>query len=187
MPLLLLRHGETLWNQQGILQGRQDSPLSPRGWQQAARCAELLRAAPISHIYSSDSGRAADFATRIATPSQLPLTLLPGLRERSFGALEGTPRSGHPAYWQAYAARFEHDQIAIPGAEPASAVAVRVQQMLHYCQQQHTADDTLLLVTHGEWIRILCNVLQGLPAWSGTSPLPDNAQWITISALTSQQ
>ena len=180
MPLLLLRHGETLWNQQGILQGQQDSPLSSHGWQQADRCAELLRAKPISHVYSSNSGRAADFAARIATALQLPLILLPALRERSFGALEGVPRTDHPAYWQAYHHRFEHDNIAIPGAEPATAVAARTRQVLEYCQQQHAPDETLLLVTHGEWIRILSNQLQGLPPWSGTLPLAENGEWLTI-------
>lgn len=33
--LYILRHGETLWNQQGRFQGQKDSPLTDKGRQQA--------------------------------------------------------------------------------------------------------------------------------------------------------
>jgi len=180
MPLLLLRHGETLWNQQGILQGQSDSPLSLLGWQQAERCAKALRKHAIEHIYSSTAGRAASFAACIAKQLQCPLSLKADLQERGFGALEGISPQQHIDWWQAYYARFRGDHIAIPGAEPASSVQQRIQTLLTFYQKQHSADETVLFVTHGEWIRILCNMQQGLPAWSDAAALPDNAEWMTM-------
>ena len=41
--LYILRHGETLWNQQGRLQGQKDSPLTDKGRQQALAQGEVLR------------------------------------------------------------------------------------------------------------------------------------------------
>ncbi|AAK90367.2 hypothetical protein EXN51_07435 [Agrobacterium fabrum] len=41
--IYLLRHGETLWNSLGRFQGQLDSPLTPRGVEQADQVARLLR------------------------------------------------------------------------------------------------------------------------------------------------
>jgi broad specificity phosphatase PhoE len=41
--LLFLRHGETDWNVEGRLQGRQDVPLNARGREQAARAGRKLK------------------------------------------------------------------------------------------------------------------------------------------------
>jgi probable phosphoglycerate mutase len=40
--IYFVRHGETQWNMAGRLQGRSDSPLTPRGREQAARNGEVL-------------------------------------------------------------------------------------------------------------------------------------------------
>ncbi|MGZ5146043.1 MAG: histidine phosphatase family protein, partial [Burkholderiales bacterium] len=56
--ILLIRHGETLWNQQGRMQGQHDSPLTPVGLQQARQLAGRLRKVPFAALYSSDLGRA---------------------------------------------------------------------------------------------------------------------------------
>jgi GTP-binding protein LepA len=49
-PIFFIRHGETQWNMAGRLQGRSDSPLTPRGREQAARNGEtLLQAVPDLH------------------------------------------------------------------------------------------------------------------------------------------
>ena len=48
--IYFVRHGETQWNMAGRLQGRSDSPLTPRGREQAARNGEaLLQAVPDLH------------------------------------------------------------------------------------------------------------------------------------------
>ncbi|TGE86669.1 hypothetical protein C9418_21735 [Rhizobium sp. SEMIA 4032] len=41
--IYLLRHGETVWNSLGRFQGQLDSPLAPRGIEQADQVAHLLR------------------------------------------------------------------------------------------------------------------------------------------------
>ncbi|MGB2433038.1 MAG: phosphoglycerate mutase family protein, partial [Paracoccaceae bacterium] len=41
--LYILRHGETLWNQQGRFQGQRDSPLTDKGRRQAMAQGKVLR------------------------------------------------------------------------------------------------------------------------------------------------
>lgn len=43
MNILLLRYGETDWNQAGRLQGHVDIPLNPNGRLQIRRAAEILQ------------------------------------------------------------------------------------------------------------------------------------------------
>ena len=58
--LLLVRHGETVWNQENRWQGQADVPLSETGRAQARRLAQRLRAEgrPVCAIYASDLSRA---------------------------------------------------------------------------------------------------------------------------------
>lgn len=55
--LYLMRHGQTVWNAQGRMQGRLDSPLTALGVEQAKRQAELV-AEITAHRVSSPQGRA---------------------------------------------------------------------------------------------------------------------------------
>ena len=58
--IYLLRHGETLWNQQGRYQGRFDSPLTERGIWQARSCGLALAncETAVDHWHVSPLGRA---------------------------------------------------------------------------------------------------------------------------------
>src|SRR5687768_1745374 len=50
--LLLIRHGETLWNQQGRMQGQHDSPLTALGLQQARQLASRLKDVAFAALYA---------------------------------------------------------------------------------------------------------------------------------------
>lgn len=55
--LLLARHGETDWNSKSLIQGQQDRPLSPKGFQQRKNLFFCLRQVQISKIYTSQLQR----------------------------------------------------------------------------------------------------------------------------------
>ena len=89
MELILSRHGETLENQQHILQGQLPGTLSPLGIAQAERLAEMLQEETIDNIVSSDLARSYNTAVAVArkhglTPHQTPL-----LREMDWGIYTG--------------------------------------------------------------------------------------------------
>ncbi|MFC0273834.1 histidine phosphatase family protein [Metabacillus herbersteinensis] len=89
--LYIVRHGETDWNQQGKIQGHLDIPLNANGKHQAGLVAERLRGIEIDSIYSSDLSRAKETALIIAGVLNISnLESCRHLRERSFGAFEGS-------------------------------------------------------------------------------------------------
>ena len=59
--LYLMRHGQTVWNAEGRLQGRMDSPLTALGRAQARRQAQLVRGIDAAR-YASNAGRAVETA-----------------------------------------------------------------------------------------------------------------------------
>lgn len=55
--IALLRHGRTLWNEEGKIQGLSDSPLSLLGKSQVTEWQSFLRSRQVDHIFASDLGR----------------------------------------------------------------------------------------------------------------------------------
>lgn len=86
----LIRHGETDANAARVVQ-RPEVALSARGRRQADRLAARLGGAPVRLVVSSDLRRAVETAERIVATTGAPLELDPGLRERDFGDVRGTP------------------------------------------------------------------------------------------------
>lgn len=89
MKLILVRHGETLWNREGRVQGTSDIELSDMGRLQVQRLAESLRNDNIKNIYSSPLRRAYETASIIAEQIGIPVRLESGLREMDTGDFEG--------------------------------------------------------------------------------------------------
>ena len=97
--LVLMRHGQTLFNLRGKFQGVVDSPLTPLGIQQAKTVKPFLDDLPFQfdHAYSSSSERACD---TLEIVTNLPYIRLKGLKEWNFGILEGEPEYLHPPFDQ---------------------------------------------------------------------------------------
>ncbi|MCY0900671.1 MAG: histidine phosphatase family protein [Firmicutes bacterium] len=132
MTMWLIRHVETVANEQHHYLGWTDSPLTSRG--QAAQTALLSRLAqePLALVLSSDLQRARGLAVELAQRRGVPLVTDWRLREMHFGALEGLTyeeavNSGGPAE-QAW-----FDDMAeapAPGGERAADVFRRVDDCL---------------------------------------------------------
>ncbi len=86
--IFLIRHGETLGNAARIVQ-LPDSPLSPRGVDQAQRLARRLAASGITRILASDLTRAAMTAAPLQQATGASVQIEPLLQERNFGDLRG--------------------------------------------------------------------------------------------------
>lgn len=87
--LVLLRHGETAWNQDARIQGHTDIELNPTGRWQAARLGAALADDGLQAVYSSDLLRARETAEAIGERAGVAVQLDRGLRERAFGQFEG--------------------------------------------------------------------------------------------------
>jgi len=90
LKLILVRHGETLFNTEKRVQGgSSDTELSRAGVEQAHRLASFLKNEDIAAIISSPLKRAGVTAEAIASNHQLPVEFDNRLKEVEVGELEG--------------------------------------------------------------------------------------------------
>ena len=93
--LLLLRHGESVWNEQGLFTGWVDVGLSERGTQEAVHAGELLATSGppwgTSSTPQSSHERSARPSSRSRSPdaSRFPWSRTWRLNERHYGDLQG--------------------------------------------------------------------------------------------------
>src|SRR5688572_21291643 len=148
--ILLIRHGETLWNQQGRMQGQQDSPLTPTGLNQARQLAKRLKDVAFCALYSSDLGRAHQTARCIADASGHEVIADAGLRERDFGIFEGLTNHEielrYPADYELFAKRDPH--YVMEGGESAAQFRRRAVGTLERIAAKHPGE-TIVVVSHG--------------------------------------
>ncbi len=91
--LLLARHGESDWNALNIIQGQQDRPLSPEGFNQRKNLFFLLQPVNITRIFTSVLQRTIQTARPISEAKNIPLIKMPELNEAKLGIFEGQNRS----------------------------------------------------------------------------------------------
>lgn len=87
--LYITRHGETELNLAQKMQGQLDSPLTPKGIQQAQELAEKLKDIPFDAIFSSDLPRAQRTAEIVKLERKLAVTTSQLIREKTYGEYEG--------------------------------------------------------------------------------------------------
>ena len=88
MALLFIRHGQTVFNADRIVQFP-DTPLSPVGLRQAEQLGRCLGQRQITAVLSSDYARARRTAEEVAKHCAADLHEVTELRERNFGEIRG--------------------------------------------------------------------------------------------------
>jgi alpha-ribazole phosphatase len=159
--VILIRHGETLWNVEMKYQGHCDVALTEKGIKQAELAADSLAKESISAVYASDLCRAFVTAESIANKHDLQVATIPELREINFGQWEGLAYDKINNQWSDIMAKlFTHpDEIQIPDGETFREVKERATIALSTLIKKHP-NETIVVVSHGGTIRtILCSVL----------------------------
>ena len=88
--IYFFRHGETVLNAQGILQGHTAFPeLNEKGIEQAKTIVQKLKDVPLQVIYSSPLKRARQTADIVNTQFNVPIIEDARLKEMCLGDLEG--------------------------------------------------------------------------------------------------
>ncbi|GAA4172927.1 histidine phosphatase family protein [Gryllotalpicola koreensis] len=150
----LVRHGQTDWNRDGLLQGRTDVPLNDTGREQARETGRALRTRRFDGIYASPLSRAFETAAIIAGELGMPEPVaVPGLEERSYGRAEGMTG---PEIREA----FGENRADIPEWENDAALLGRVLGALAALSAQH-AGERILVVVHGGVIGAIAKHLTG--------------------------
>ena len=162
--LILIRHGETMWNVQERFQGQQDSPLTPLGLAQATAVAAHLRAHRPDVLYASDLGRTLQTAAPIVIATGLEIHPEPGLRERNLGVLEGLnheqAEQRFPDALAAYHGR--QPDFVIPNGESLNQLTHRIVSTVTRLVAAHPGR-RIAAVSHGASITALMRYMLGVP------------------------
>jgi len=151
--LVLVRHGESVWNVEQRVQGQTCRGLTATGHVQAERTADRIATwLGEARVVSSDLGRCVDTAAPIAAALGVAPTTDAVLRERSFGRWEGLDRAGLEADDPGRYARWRagEDVIAEVGGESDAVLRERAARAFAALLDAAAADaDTVVAVTHG--------------------------------------
>lgn len=163
--LILLRHGETTHNAEGVWQGQLDSPLSERGREQARAAAVALSSLGIGRIVSSDLSRALDTARAVAEVVSVPVAATDvRLREIHAGQWQGLTSA------QVAARDPELRRAVLDGADlPRGHTGERLTEVTARCRDyaeelvpSMAPGECALVVSHGVALRCLAGVVLDL-------------------------
>lgn len=160
----VVRHGETIWNQEGKHQGWLDSDLTQQGIAQARRIADILLNRSFSTLYSSDLGRARQTAGLLADTLSLHVNLDKRIREQNLGILEGLSiQQFRERYPEEYAKHVEREvNYCLPGGESIRQVYERSTSCLEELARKHQ-NESIILVTHGWVLECFFRKVLGIP------------------------
>lgn len=173
LNIYLTRHGETVWNQEGRLQGSKDSQLTEVGERNAILLGERLADIDFNRIYSSSSGRALKTAQLICQKRDIPIETIENLKEIYFGEWEGKTqleidkqfKNQYHAFWNT-----PHNYDHLPHkAESLRDFKSRIEQALEQILETNS-DGNILIVTHGVVIRAMMSYFWDIPSESMWDP-----------------
>lgn len=155
MKLLLVRHGESVWNAQRLLQGQKDLPLSPKGRTQAVQLRPVVQAYAPEVVLASDLARAQETATLLGYSTPL---LESEWREAFLGDWEGASIEALREQQNANYRAWRNGAFDPPNAEGFAAFCQRIKQAV----QKLPNASSVLVVTHGGVVRAALQSLFGL-------------------------
>jgi broad specificity phosphatase PhoE len=155
--LYFVRHGESEANAAGVFAGRTDSPLTPKGREQAKVVAKALRPVPFDRIVASSLSRTRDTAAEIAAGRGVPVESFADLDEIDLGEAAGKPfdeMRGLPNYNGDGFTQW-------PGGESLDQVVTRAMRVIDRLVDQ-SPGKTICIVGHGGVTRILVSGFMGV-------------------------
>ncbi len=179
--LLFVRHGETEWNKNNLIQGNLDIPISSIGLSQAKKLKPYLENIPFEKVFSSDLSRARDTAKILMEGRHLTLQEDVRLRERDFGLWQGMSledieekKSKDFSDWRSNPFNYR-----VPEGESMKTMLERVFSFLDSIKSLN--DGNYLIVTHGGIIKPLVFNLFGISLESYNRVRVNNTSMSLIS------
>ncbi|RHE85801.1 histidine phosphatase family protein [Streptococcus anginosus] len=146
--LYLMRHGQTFFNQEGLVQGVCDSPLTDLGIEQAKQARAFFEKNGIEFggIYSSTQERASD--TLEIVTGRTDYTRLKGVKEWNFGLFEAQPERLQPKF-RAGAVSFEDLYVPYGGEDVAQVGERMLTSLTEVMKKTPAVENPTLVVSHG--------------------------------------
>lgn len=175
MRLILVRHGQSVWNAERLLQGQADISLSTLGRAQARSLSATIQAFKPERILASDLERTRETASLLGYPDHETVA---ELREIDVGDWTGQSIDALRASDTGAFAEWRAGTYTPPGGESWDRFRKRTTAVVSGLRQ--TAAERILLVAHGGVIRAL---LQGLLDLSPQRIVPVSPASMTVLRL----
>ncbi len=154
----LVRHAQTVWNDENRIQGHSDVPLSPLGVKQAERLGICFASRHVKGLFTSALQRSQRTAQAIADGNGHGVSPVVerDLAEIHLGDWEGlTPDEVNARFQRAYQQwRARPSSVVIPGGEPLEAFRDRVRRAMERVMGG-VGEGEYVIVTHGGVIAAL--------------------------------
>jgi phosphoglycerate mutase, BPG-dependent, family 1 len=166
--LILLRHGQSLWNLENRFTGWKDIDLSEAGKLEANHAAVLLEKEDIDIAFSSSLKRAVhtlDIVLKALNLENIPAYKSDQLNERAYGKLEGLNKDAATLTYGLEKVTLWRRSffVAPPGGESLKDTAKRVIPYYHTnITPKLMEGKTVLVVAHGNSLRALMMFLETL-------------------------
>ncbi|WP_088103186.1 histidine phosphatase family protein [Halalkalibacter urbisdiaboli] len=163
MNLYLIRHGESMGNKLGKIQGCSEFPLSEAGTLQIEKLGLYFQNVQLDFIYSSDLSRAYDSACAIAKRKNMTVHKWEKVREVNLGPFQGKTRE---EIFSSYPEVKEKSILTsgVKGTESTEQLTARcksiVEQLMLAHRRHHVA-----IVSHGGLISIFLMYLMFGERW----------------------
>lgn len=164
--VILGRHGQTLLNELGVLQGSRNEPLSEKGRAEMTAQSKYFSQVvdDIGCVISSEMSRATQTAEIFSGDLEIPRLELPELAEFNYGNWEGRPVKELLAdevndHWTR--ARLSQEKNGTPhGGEPFFAFLQRVNRAIKHIhgltlESPYAVDKRILIISHAEVSRAI--------------------------------
>ena len=167
--LILLRHGQSVWNAANKFTGWTDVELSPVGEKEAAKAGEDLAEVKIDIVHTSDLIRAQKTAEIVMAHNRasgdFPTHRDFRLNERHYGALQGLDKDETRAKYGAEQVHIWRRSYDVPPPEGES-LAMCAERTLPYLGEAIMPDletgKTVLVAAHGNSLRSIVMEIEGL-------------------------
>ena len=160
--LILVRHGETLWNIEKIYRGRADVNLDEIGIRQAQLLGKYLSNCKLEAIYSSPLRRAMDTANIVACYQKIRVNIAPGLIDFDYGEWQSLPEQEAKRLYPTLHNEWHNNphKVRMPGGESLEDVRRRAIKVADAILSKYQA--SVVLVSHRVVNKVLICSLLGL-------------------------
>jgi broad specificity phosphatase PhoE len=157
--IFLARHGESLANQQKLISGQLDYPLTEKGKHQAQWLCDVLKDETLSAIYTSSLTRTMETAKPTSEFHGIAIRPMDNLKEIHFGILQGKPSALADQYISLDKTQ-NIKNLNIPDSEDVQVFENRIIECLNGVLRD--LQGTALIVAHRNTNEVILSILLDL-------------------------
>ena len=172
--IFVVRHGQTDWNKQKLMQGWADIPLNEVGLEQARLSGQKIKGVKFDVVFCSPLKRARQTLENLEIDSN-DIKFDDRIKERNYGEYEKTPKMAfdYNEFWN-YSLDVKYQK-----AESCKEFFDRVIDFLEYLKKDYEGKN-VLIITHAGVTKVLKCYFDGfLKDEEIASYLPSNAEVLT--------